>query len=70
MGPSTYTAGQATHAALGVEWEGATTPDPARLREYLRAVLGAIAHRRDEFAEEELDGIRRELQDALDEFSR
>ncbi|BBE42414.1 hypothetical protein NAS2_1025 [Conexivisphaera calida] len=68
LGPATYTAGQATHMALGVEWEGAATPDPARLHAYLRAVLGAIARRRDEFDEAGLDEIRRELERALDEL--
>jgi hypothetical protein len=68
LGPEVYTAGQVTHLALGVEWEGATTPDPARLRQYLAAVLDAIARRRDEFSKDEREAVRRELERALVEL--
>ncbi|MGB9734461.1 MAG: hypothetical protein ACPL2E_07715 [Conexivisphaera sp.] len=68
LGPEVYTAGQVTHLKIGVELEGATTPDPARLRQYLTAVLDAIVARRGEFSKDELEAVRRELERALAEL--
>ena len=70
MGPAVYTAGQVTHAALGLEWEGAVNPDPERLLEYLRRVLDAVVTRADEMPPEVLKKVRAELELALDELKR
>ena len=68
VGPAEYVAGRATHAWLGVEWEGAVNPDPERLLEYLQRVLDAVMARADEMSPEVIEKVRAELGRALDEL--